>query len=1332
MNKLLNYLLSFLLLSHLCYSETKTDYLYEYLNVSNGLSNNSVTRVVKDNLGQFWFASSEGIVKLDAQGFDYLKPSKRYDQFFSEDIETLELGSNNILWVGTKSGGLSHYNIAKDQFVSYNHLFKKYTSNNTFLRVTALKETTNGYLCIGTWMSGFFVLDLSTEKIIFHQPNNKVIQSIQEVNDGNVWFGSSGNLSEYDINRNKIIKHPIKTVQWITKIIYDNKRDALYFGSSKGVYEYSIKDKKTKKFIGENDEQLRLINSIRIDQQGRLWVGTWKNGLYRSNPEKSIFKKIELTPPHELNKNYQGVTDIFIDNNDMIWITTTHGGVVKLIENRGFYKIVDTFKAPIGLTDNNINCIFVDQYGAHWIGTKNGGIAYKGVHDTKYSILPSSDNLVISSFSSIGQKMYVGTSEGLMVLPLNDPTKNIFSYGSSKFRKIKSLYYDPQDNLMWVGLQQNGLAVFNTNERFNLEKIDYYNPQNKNQFYFEADRIEHIIPADEDHLWLGSFNGLYKFNTKTRTSTFIDLKGKFGFPSNIILSLYKHPTKNLLFVGSANGLLVLDVSGENIKSLGFYNHKNGLENNGVNAITVDDQDQVWLGLSKGISCLNLETKTIQNYTKEDGVDISSVNVSAVFNHKDLIYFGGQKGLIVFSPHFIASKNKLSDVYFSQLNINNRLIGVDDTLNNHVILEEALPFTKKIDLSYKEKVIRLSINTTDNIDQKNIDYHYRIKTISDQWIDNQHSSSITITQLPVGENIIEIKACKYGKCGEINQLIINMSPAPWFSTTAYVIYLILFGLILYSIFTFFIRKEKLENEVRLINLEKEKEHEITEAKVKFFTNISHEIRTPLTLIHSPLEELLDDTELPKQYRNKLQIINKNADNLLVLVNQLLDFRKMESKKLELSYQYISIRKLIENKCWEFQSLIKFSGLNLDFQSKVSENQLYKLDQEKIEIVINNLLSNAIKFTPKGKSIQIELKVNDHILIRIKDQGVGIKEHDLKSIFNRYYQGDTSDNPSQKGTGIGLALSKSIINLHGGDIYVKSDYGKGSEFTVELPILDAKVEQSNGEIQNLTEVNSDDKPRLLLVDDNNDILIYLEDIFSKDYQIIKAENGLKAYQLLEKNEVDLIISDVMMPVMNGMELCQKVKEHPDYQNTPILLLTANATTDSEITGLKIGANDYLRKPFNSKVIKEKVKNILAYKAQLIAFYKSQLQPAVTKKEVIKTPPKKLSDDEVFIKKAVDYIEENIDSEALNVDSLSNHMCMSQSTLYRKIKSVTNTTIVAFIRSVRLKKAAQMLLDNDIEIKELAENVGINDVRYFKREFKKQYGVDVDQYSQTLENS
>lgn len=1297
--------------------QREDDYLLEHLNVSNGLSNNSVTRVVKDHLGQLWFASSEGIVKLDIQGFEYFKPSKRYNEFFSEDIETLELGADNILWVGTKSGGLSAYDIAKDQFTSYNHYFKDYNPKNTYLRITSLKETSSGFLYIGTWSHGFFVIDLSKQKVIYHKNFNNVIPSIIEVNDGNIWFGSGGNLLEYNSQKNNIKSHPIANVTWITNLTYDNKRNIVYFGTAKGYFQYHLNQKISKKIVGENSNKLDLINSSWIDNQGRLWVGTWKNGLFRSNPEKSQFKKIQLLPDHEINNNYEGITDIFIDNNGVIWVTTTHGGVVKLIENRGIIKIANSHRKNVGFADNNINSIYIDTQKNQWIGTKNGGIAYKKASDKVYQTIPVTNKHLVSDFKEINGKMYVCTSNGLYIFSIKDPINDFQFFGSRKFRKIKAIYLDTTKNKIWFGLQQNGIAAIDSNVPFNLDKITYYAPNLRDENYFDSDRVEYIIQGKENTILLGTYHGLFQWNTTTNTSEFIDLKKKFDFPSNIILSLYSSSSRDTLFVGSAKGLLVLDNSSQELKSIGFYDKSSGLGNDCINAITLDNHQNLWLGLSKGISSINLNSGTIQNYTSEDGVSVSSINIGAVFNANDLIYFGGQKGMLIFSPQFINSKKSPPSIYFSKLNIDNKDINVGDSLNNTILLHKTLPFTNEIDLTYKEKVIRLDINTNEYYDQKNINFYYRVSSISDQWINNQHATSITFTQLPVGKNSIEIKGCRSGECGDIQELIINVSPAPWLSTTAFVFYILIILLIIWSIFLFFIRKEKLENKVKLINLEKEKEHEISEAKMIFFTNISHEIRTPLTLIHSPLEEILEEEDLPQKYRSKLQIINKNANSLLVLVNQLLDFRKIENNKTTLSYQYISLKKLIENKCWEFQSLIKTTGLQLDFDTSVKNQQLFKLDQEKIEIVINNLISNAIKFTPQGKKIKIYLEVNTKIIIRILDEGIGIKKADQERIFQRYYQGDSKKSKYQKGTGIGLSLAKNFIKLHGGDISVKSEINKGSEFIIELPIIDSIFEETSNELEERLETEKQNS--LLIVDDNNDILQYLESIFIQQYNIQKATNGVEALKIVEHEPIDLIISDVMMPVMDGLSFCKEVKNDPELQNIPLLLLTANATAEKELEGLGVGANDFLSKPFNSKIIKEKVRNLLAYKAQLLQFYKSELEP-INKNADQSNNPKPLTEDEIIIQKAVNYIEVNIDNDELNVDLLANHMCMSQSTLYRKLKSLTNNTIVGFIRSVRLKKAAQLLLESDQDMKFIAETVGINDLRYFNKEFKKQYGI------------
>ncbi|MBB6463157.1 ATP-binding protein [Flammeovirga kamogawensis] len=1321
-------LLYILLLTISSSSSAKDNYLFEYLNVSNGLSNNSVTRVIKDKQGVMWFASSEGIVKLDAHGFEYLKPSNKYKEFYSEDVETLELGSNNVIWVGTKSGGLASYDLTKDKFVSYNHLFTSITNNNSFLRVTSIKETSDGLLCIGTWANGFLVIDLAQNKLIKHKQSSDVIFSIQETNDKSIWYGSGGRLFRYDKKNNSIAKHALKPLKWITKSVYDKHRNVLFLGTPNGVFEYDLEDKSYKKLQGVNNENLKLINTLYLDKQGRLWVGTWKNGLYRSNPEKSHFTKIDLLPNDELNKNYEGITDVFIDDN-LIWVTTTHGGVVKLIENRGIYKIANTFKKNIGLPDNNINSLIIDENDNQWIGTKNGGVGFKWKDNDTFTVIPCTQHKLISSFLEYKDKMYVGTSSGLFIFSKTNPLGTYQFLGNVKFRKIKSLWLDQTSKTLYIGLQQSGLAIVPNIEKIALNKITFYAPVEKKENYFGSDRVEHIVKGKNGIIWLGTFNGLYQMNTKLKTFKFIDLKNKFDFPSNIILSLLSADNGNKLYIGSATGLMVLDTSHDEPQFIDFYNKNSGLENDCINAIVLDSNKQLWLGLSKGISSINLTSNIIRNYTKEDGVTVSSINIGAVYKHKDQVYFGGQKGLLVFAPNFISKPLYNPNVYFSRLKINTTDVTVGEEVNGNIILKTTLPFTKKIALSYKDKVIGLSVNTSEYIDQKNVNFSYRILSISDAWIDNLHNPRITLTQLPVGENIIEIKACRSGECGDVNQLVIDVKPAPWFSLPAIVIYFLLIGFIIYSIFSFFIRKEKLESELKLANVEKEKEHELTEAKMNFFTNISHEIRTPLTLIHAPLEELLDENELPEKFKPRLQLINKNTNNLLLLINQLLDFRKMEDNKLSLSYSFYSIKQLINNKFQEFQPLAHYAGLTLEFLDFSTKDQLYKIDKEKVDIVINNLLSNAIKFTPKGKAVTVSLEIKNSIKVRVKDQGVGIPTEELASIFTRYYQVDAEQTKQRKGTGIGLSLSKSIIDLHEGEISVSSKYGEGSIFTFELPILatkpcileENKVKEIEQDIH-VTPYNEEKLHTLLLVDDNVDILNYLEEVFKNQYNVFKAENGVKALKLIHNQAIDVVVSDVMMPEMDGIELCQIIKSDPKISHIPVILLTANATTGNELKGLEHGANDYIRKPFNSKVIQEKIKNILVHRDLLIQFYKGRLQP---KEQQQILPEKVLSEEEKLLQKAIDFIELNIDKEELTVEFLADHMCMSQSTLYRKIKSSTNNTIVGFIRSIRLKKAADLLLSTPYSLKEIIDLVGINDVRYFTKEFKKQYNVEPLEY-------
>lgn len=1319
------------------------NYIVNYYNVENGLPNNSITRIITDDKGYIWYASSKGVCKYDGKNYQYLQSSEKYQELLSDDIETIYHGIDDILWVGTKSGGFSSYDIKKDIFKNYNNLLKEKLEgrNRTQLRVTSIFQAKDGTLYVGTWASGFFVINASLKKIIDYKDINRPILSIQIDNQKNVWFSSGEKWFRYDHKRFKEFKN--KKITWINTICYDDKRDLFYIGDFNGVFMFSKEDFEVQKI----DSQLSfgLVNALKIDNQGRLWAGSWRDGLFQSNPERSEFSKIDLLPLNENNENYEGITDIHIDKNKNIWIATIHGGVIKLSENKGINKIANHSKLNIGLEDNNINAICVDAKDNWWIGTKNGGLSYKKKGSKRFETLPSTKGIRISAFIEVDNKMYVGTPKGLLIFDTHNIKKEPKFHTSFKLKKIKALYVDDTNNL-WIGLQQNGLGKINLNDKFAVDNITYYNSQQEGKLFLDTDRVEQICRGANNSIWLGSFNGIFKYEAEEDKFKAINLRDHLKYASKVITSFKTSEDGKRLFIGVSDGLLALKIVNEEVEYDHFYNKEAGLESEYINAIVLENEKYIWLGHSKGISRIDTEKKSVINFSKEYGVDISSINYNSSFSHKDMIYFGGEKGMIIFSPGYVSIPQHSPSVTFTSLQVDNQFVEVGKPIEDAVILHESLPFTKQIHLNYKHKVSVISFTPTDFEDNKNITYYYRIKGISDKWINNHNSQQITITQLNSGNYTLEVKVTRQGlEFGPINSLIINITPAPWWSTTAKVIYFILIVVILYSIYSFLLRKQALENKLKIARLEKEKEKEIIDIKMLFFTNVSHEIRTPLTLINSPLEDLINDIQLSPLHKRRLSIMKKNTDKLLQLVNQLLDFRKLENNKLQLNEAYYSISALLNDQYQEFSSYAQAQQIEFKYNNNLDVEKRYLFDREKIVTIINNLLSNAFKFTSKGGKIELSIQnINqDELEIIVKDNGCGIPEQEQNKIFQRYYQVNDKELGQQGGTGIGLFLVKTFVKAHKGKLILESEKNQGSKFIIQLPLKSKKEEtqedfskeqnqkfmEENLVIQNKTSYLSSKKYNLLLVDDNPDILEYLMETFSSEYKIFSANNGRKAFDIALENEVDLIISDIMMPIMNGIDFCKQLKVNDKTAHMPVLLLTAKTTLENELEGLESGANDYIRKPFNSKIILQKVKRILQQRDLTLAFYQQQLKPSSKINEPQFINEKLPSIDNEFLSKAISFVEDNIENDALTVNFLGDYLCMSQPTLYRKIKKLTNQSIVAFIRSIRLKKAAELLLSTaDSEII-VAEKVGINDVRYFRKEFEKQYNFSPISYKDNI---
>lgn len=1308
------------------YQQDTSKFSFNYIDISTGLSNNYVSKIAEDDLGVKWFASEGGLNSFDGINFKLYKPEGRYSALQNENIETVFKDSWGYIWVGTKSGGISRYDPRKDVFESFND---QITDGNDFsaLRITSMLEDAEGNLWVGTWRDGLF--KLSGED--FHREEafvkGTVIHDLTIDPHGNIWAVSSKRLFKYDPSENRLNGIDIEVGDGMS-LCFDEKEDRLLIGASRGLFEFNTANYQLREFPASEAADLRGINAVNVDKKGRIWVGSWTEGLHYLSPQQDSFQKLSLLPDNLKNSNYEVVLDILIDNEDVLWVATGYGGVVRINPNNSIDFLTNNFNNEVNLPDNNVQAIYHDSRGNLWCGTWGGGVGYS-TNFKNFLQLEGTANTKVSSFLEVNSQMLVGTKDGLFIYDAENPGSGQHQQLFNQY-KIKDLFLDSQKRL-WVGSQQKGLMLFDFSQgRFDL--IAHFNVRNNGARGLDSDRISKVIEDEQGNLWIGTYNGLYLFNEQDTTFSRVDQQDQTTFPSVIVLSLLADQ-KGSLWIGMPGGLLEANFDNQELEVKSIYNHSSGLKNDYIMGVTEDAEGNIWFSTTSSISTLRKGTGVIMNLNDYHEF-IYSMNINAYFNSGKRLYFGSSNGLFVFDPLEVQLSSNVAAVHFNQLKIDNEEVQVGQTVFGRVILEESLQVTKEIELGYKESVVSVGFVSTGFMGQQSVDYYYRILGLQEEWINQGNNSEISLIGPSAGNYTLEVKATRdHINFSEVARLDFSVAPPPWGSPWAYAAYSFLGLMLVLLIFRVQHNRTQLKSNLIMEKHSKEKEHELNEAKLRFFTNISHELRTPLTLICSPLTEILNSPNLSEELSTKLSYVDKNAKRLLDLINQLLDFRKADQGMLQLKVASDNFVKFAREIFTSFKGFAETEGVQYQFES---EDNLIPLtyDRDKMEVVICNLLSNAFKFVSHKGEIRLSLsKDEDFCYVTISDNGKGISKEHQDKIFNRFFQIQGTDSANITGSGIGLSLSQKIVQLHHGNIDIQSSPGQGTEFTVKLPLGDEHFDdidfanelrgeddqhELNGlligtdEVQEV-ELEESRSTTLLVIDDHEDIREYVKVLFSTDYSVITAKDGLEGKELAEKHVPDLIISDVMMPRMDGIELCKTLKSQVSTSHIPVILLTAKTSTDHEITGLNVGADDYIKKPFDAMVIQSRVTTLLdnRIKTREHLVRKLRFEPNV--------PVVAENFEEKFLNEVTTLVEKHLEDSHFSIEYLSDNLCMSQSTLYRKIKSLTGLSIAGFIRSVRLKKASEILVTQDVKLSAVAYMVGFNDYKYFKKSFTKQYG-------------
>lgn len=1312
------------------------------LTVENGLSQNSVISIAQDSMGFIWLGTRQGLNRYDGYRFKiYKNEAKNPLSISAGEITALLTDHSGVLWVAT-SMGLNRYNQQADHFQRISGL----SSNN----IESLYQDADQNIWVGT-LNGLNLLVKGHKSQSFHFSKNpkdpiNYIYSIFKDQRGNIWLGTGNGLicmnqEKGHFRYRKVSFSNSLPTGYITALASDLKGN-LWIGTANGLCLFDQATGKLKVFQHDNKNPNSLIHNdvreIKTDEKGILWIGT-QDGLSMLDPEKGTFFNYQHDPEMSSTISHNSIHNIFQDRNRNMWIGTYFGGVNLVYPVSTKFKVYQNSHLFQSISGNVISTVVEDPKHNLWIGTEGAGLNYYNRSNytfKNYKTNPSdsasiSSNLVkiIRKESGQSDKIIIGTHRG--GINLFDPATGIFQriknvkdrYGSVGTAEIVALEVDRQGTI-WVG-SVNGLSTLSKkNGAYPLQTSkSYLDP------YLHGRGISSLFEDSRGALWIGTNSGLYRYVRQTRTlSLFKKEEGNPNALQSDYINCITENTAGAILIGTYfGGVSIYSLATNRFKT---YREQNGLINNNVLGLVEDGSKNLWISTANGLSELNPASGRFRNYTKSDGLAGNEFNARSFFrDSRGEIFMGGITGLTSFYPTEIQLNQYVSPLVFTGLKLFNQpvAVGAADGL-----LHQQISNTKALVFSNEQNHFTLEFALLNYVKPDKNKYQYKLEGYDKQWITGNLPSA-TYTNLPAGSYTFILKALNNdGIPGAESSIIqIKIRPSPWASWWAYLLYFILFaGILFLTIRYFFVRALLKRTE------------DLQQMKLRFFTNVSHEIRTPLTLILGPLETLLKNTQNLPEVNKQVIPIKANADRLLQLVTELLDFRKTETGNLKLQLSKQDLVHFTAEIFNAFKQLAESRNIQYRFDCPSGLPEIW-FDRVQMEKVFFNLLSNAFKFTRDQGTVSLAIESHAQAIhVIIKDNGIGIPEEAHDKLFSDFFQVEASGS-SHIGSGIGLALSKSIVLAHKGEILVDSvqeqDKTEGATcFTVILRKGDTWADQALHQISSVDEVHQaiyaaplpvpdsrlenqiqkQAKETLLLVEDNPEIRAMLRNFIGANYQLLEAENGQAGWEIAVAQLPDLVICDVMMPVMNGLDLCRNLKTDERTAHIPIILLTARASVMQQVDGLETGADSYVTKPFSVELLQLNVRNLLQSRRHMRQKFSQQinLQPQDLTVNTV---------DHNFMVKTIQCIEQHITDQSFGVQELASEIGMSQPVLYKKIRAITDLSVNDFMKSIRLKKAALLLQEKVYNVSEIAYLVGFNDPKYFSREFKKQYGYTPKAY-------
>lgn len=1310
-------------------STGQSSYIFHHLDTKDGLSNNTVKAFLRDSYGFLWIGTEAGLNKFDGYGFNVY--STRFGapkSLITNDIIDLQEDGLGNIWVYF---GYTYmvYDREKDCFdPNYKQLLLDLgiqSENNSIVYIDK-----NRNIWVFNKRNVFFhnVQKKTTATFNLKIPFTETV-STNITDNGDYLYTILKSGVCWQMNKNTGVQILTQLPDFIKPEIA-NGRNRIYADSNNGLwFSSSLSDQILyKKKSSQEWERIYLtseiksvsnvITSIIENQTGQIWIGTDHKGIFIYDKVKSTITNIVNKSSTYTSLSSNSVQYLYRDNNETIWVGHNKKGFSFYHES---FRNFINFKHP---ECSDITTIIEDHLGNIWLGTDGNGVYVKAQNsESNIKKLPIPNTAIVSMLEDRKGRVWIGTyMKGLFCYEKGKIAQYTTKNSKLSSNDIWGLKEDRYGNI-WIGALGGKIQVLQS------ESNDF---QSIISPFTNKDYALDMFYDGGDKMYIGTVYGLavIDITSNKRVTYYGNKRGSLPFKQLKISNVYKD-NSGVIWLGHSDGLTIWDQKQDTLYN---FSKENGLCDNSIRGITEDNLNNIWVTTSNGLSILTIKrelnealTITSKNYSVKDGLKDTYFNNHSICKLRSGdILLGNVDGYSILNPNKMAEKDQpLAKVIFTGLTVGKNNIQVDSIYNGHKLLENSMELTKELTFNYNDKLISLQFTTGDLLNSDKVKYVYLIEGFNTQWIpilDNK----IIISSLPSGKYRLLIKACNSDGIwnNDPTILIINITPPFYASVWAFILYtLLIIGIIVY-----FIRKREERHRIKLeqqrIQLDHEKEIHINEMKLRFFTNISHDLRTPLTLIITPLQILLNDTTNDVM-RKKLGNIYKNAQQLLTLINSLLDFRKLDvgAETLNLkSGDFIHlVREIYASFC------VYADERNIEF-SLLSEVQSLSMqfDPDKIQKTITNLLSNAFKYTPDGGTIVINIyQEEDFVCLSVSDSGPGIRNEEKEQVFERFYQAPQKQ--EKTGSGIGLHIAHGYVSLHRGTIAVTDNMPQGSIFTFKIPMISVDMNESP-EVEVIIDDEyadgytyraiSSNMPKLLFVDDNKDLCEFIEDNLSNDYSVLTACNGQDALDKLQKNDVTIVVSDVMMPVMSGTELCKQIKTNIALSHIPVILLTARTAEEHKIEGLELGADDYITKPFNFDILKLRIQKFVEWTEKSHQAFSQKLD--VSPADITIT-----SLDEKLIEKAIKVVEEHMSDYDFSVETLGEAVGLSRGHLYKKLIVITGKGPAEFIRTIRLKRGRQLLEKSQLQIAEIAYEVGYNSPKRFTVNFREEFGMSPSEY-------